>query len=259
MNAPRSFVNGSTPTVVLVHGAFADGSSWSGVIAELQAAGIAVLAAANPLRGVATDAAYVASVAAEIDGPVLLVGHSYGGAVITRVASQAGNVVGLVYVAAFALDEGESMLEIAGRYPDTLLGPALRPATVPVDNAEPGVDLYLTADRYRGAFGADLPERVTSVAAVAQRPIAAVAFEEHSGIAAWKTLPCWYVVATADRAIHPDAQRFMAQRIGADTIEVEASHSVAVSRPTEVAGHIRAAAIVARASHERAARPEPPA
>jgi pimeloyl-ACP methyl ester carboxylesterase len=250
MNSDRTFVNGSTPTVLLVHGAFADGSSWSGVITELQPVGIAVMAAANPLRGIAIDAAYIASVATDIDGPVLLVGHSYGGAVITQVASQADNVVGLVYVAAFALDEGESMLDVAARFPDTLMGPALRPATFPA-----GVDLYLTTERYREVFAADLPERVTSVAAVAQRPIAAVAFEEHSGVAAWKTLPSWYVVATADRAIHPEAQRFMAQRIGADTIEVEASLAVAVSRPTEVAGHIRAATIVARASHEPAAHP----
>jgi pimeloyl-ACP methyl ester carboxylesterase len=255
MNTRRTFVNGSTPTVLLVHGAFADGSSWSGVIAELQAAGIAVMAPANPLRGVATDAAYIASVVTEIDGPVLLAGHSYGGAVITQVASQADNVVGLVYVAAFALDEGESMLDVAARYPDTLLGPALRPATFPAGSAGPGVDLYLSADRYREVFAADLPERVTSVAAVAQRPIAAVAFEEHSGVAVWKTLPSWFVVATADQTIHPEAQRFMAQRIGADTIEVEASHAVAVSRPTEVAAHIHAATIATRESHQTAAHP----
>lgn len=244
MNPRRTFVNGSTPTVLLVHGAFTDGSSWSGVIGELLAAGLAVMAVANPLRGAATDAAYVGSIVADIDGPVLLVGHSYGGAVITRVAVGADNVVGLVFVAAFALDEGESILDVAGRYPDTLLGPALRPAAFPVDDGQPGVDLYLTTERFRDAFGADLPESVTAVAGVAQRPIAAVAFSEPAGSAGWTTLPSWYVVATADRAIHPEAQRFMARRIGADTIEVEASHSVAVSRPTEVAGHIRAAAIV---------------
>lgn len=244
MNPRRTFVNGSTPTVLLVHGAFTDGSSWTGVIGELQAAGLAVLAVANPLRGAATDAAYVGSIAADIDGPVLLVGHSYGGAVITRVAAGADNVVGLVFVAAFALDEGESILDVAGRHPDTLLGPALRPTSFPVDDGQPGVDLYLAADRFRDAFGADLPESVTAVARVAQRPIAAVAFSEPAGIASWTTLPSSYVVATADRAIHPEAQRFMARRIRADTIEVEASHSVAVSRPTEVAGHIRAATIV---------------
>ena len=248
MTTRRTFVNGSTPTVLLVHGAFADGSSWSGVIAGLQATGLAVMAPANPLRGIAADAAYVASVAAEIDGPVLLVGHCYGGVVITAVASQARNVVGLVYVAAFALDEGENMLEVAARYPDTLLGPALRLATFPSGGAEPGVDLYLNTDRYREVFAADLPERVTSVAAVAQRPIAAVAFEERAGTAAWKWLPSWFVVAKADRAIHPEAQRFMARRTGAHTIEVEASHAVAMSRPADVAAHIRAATTSERRS-----------
>jgi pimeloyl-ACP methyl ester carboxylesterase len=114
------------------------------------------------------------------------------------------------------------------------------------------VDLYLSVDRYREVFAADLPERVTSVAAVAQRPIAAVAFEERAGVAAWKTLPSWFVVATADRAIHPDAQRFMAQRAGADTIEVDASHAVAVSRPIEVAAHMRAAVTAIRASNHSA-------
>jgi pimeloyl-ACP methyl ester carboxylesterase len=171
--------------------------------------------------------------------------------VITQVASQADNVVGLVYVAAFALDEGESMLDVAARHPESLLGPALRPVTFPAGDAEPGVDLYLSTDRYRDVFAADLPEHVTSVAAVAQRPIAAVAFEGHSGVATWKTLPSWFVVATADQAIHPEAQRFMAQRIGADTIEVEASHAVALSRPTEVAAHIRAATITTTAAPMR--------
>jgi pimeloyl-ACP methyl ester carboxylesterase len=252
MNTSRTFVNGSTPTVLLVHGAFTDASSWTGVIAELLDAGIDVMAPANSLRGVAADAAYLVSVARAIDGPVLLVGHAYGGAVITQAGSQAANVVGLVYVAAFAPDRGENLLDIAGQYPDTLLGPALWPATFPTGDAEPGVELYLTTGRYRAVFAADLPERVTSAAAVAQRPVAAVAFEERSAVAAWRTLPSWFVVATADQAIHPDAQRFMAQRAGADTIEIDASHAVALSRPTEVANHIRTAIIAVRALHDAA-------
>ena len=229
----RTFVNGSTPVVVLVHGAFADASSWSGVITALQEAGIEVLAPANPLRGAASDGAYLASIIRGIDGPVLLVGHCYGGVVITEAAAAADNVVGLVYVAGFALADGETMLEISARFPDTLLKPALRPTA--------HAELTLATDRYREVFAADLPDHRTAMAAVAQRPIAAAAFEERCTGAAWRRLPTWYVVASADHAIHPDAQRFMARRIGADTIELDASHAITLSRPAEVAAHIRTA------------------
>ncbi|MEO3853668.1 alpha/beta hydrolase [Acrocarpospora sp. B8E8] len=238
----REFKNGSTPTVLLVHGAFTDASSWAGVIAELQAAGIPVIAVANPLRGLATDAPYLAGVAAAIDGPVLLAGHSYGGVVITQAGAQAGNVVGLIYVTAFALEEGESVLDLAGRFPDSLLGQALRPAAFRTGDGQEAMELYLRTDRFASVFAADLPERLTSVVAAAQRPIAAVAFEESSPGASWKTLPSWYVVATADQAIHPAAQRFMAERAGADTIEVDGSHAITLSQPAAVAGHIRTAA-----------------
>jgi pimeloyl-ACP methyl ester carboxylesterase len=248
MNAARTFVNGSTPAVLLVHGAFADGSIWATVIGRLLDAGVDVTAAANPLRGVAIDAAYVGSLANAIDGPVLLVGHSYGGVVISQAASGADNVVGLVFVAAYAPDVGESLLDIAARFPDTPFGPALRPVVVATGNAVPVAELHLTTASYRSVFAADLPERVTSVAAVAQRPVAAHAFREPAVAAAWRTLPCWFVIATADRVIHPEAQRFMARRTGADTIEVDASHAVALSRPTEVAAHIRTAANAIRES-----------
>lgn len=248
MKAPRTFVNGSTPTVLLVHGAFADGSIWASVIAKLLDHGVDVTAAANPLRGVAIDAAYLASRAHAIDGPVLLVGHSYGGAVISQAGSQADNIVGLVFVAAYAPDVGECLLDVTARFPETPLGPALHPVVINSGNAEPGVEVHLTTASYRRVFAADLPEGVTSVAAVAQRPVAAGAFREPAAAAAWKRLPCWFVVASADRVIHPEAQRFMARRTGADTIELDASHAVALSRPTEVAGHIRAAAIATRAS-----------
>lgn len=229
----RTFVNGSTPTVLLVHGGFADASSWSEVAADLQDAGIEVIAPANQLRGVTSDAAYLAGIVGGIDGPVLLVGHDYGGVVITQAGAQADNVVGLVYVAAFALAVGESLLDVSARFPDTLLGAALRPT----GNAE----LYVTTDRYHEVFAADLPERLTSVAAAAQRPVAVATFEQRAAAAAWQRLPSWFVVATADQAIHPEAQRFMARRIGADTIEVDASHAIVRSRPVEVAAHIRTA------------------
>lgn len=239
--------NGSTPTVLLVHGAFADGSMWSGVIAELQAAGIGVTAPANPLRSLSSDAGYIASVAGEIDGPVILAGHSYGGAVITAAGSMAGNIVGLVYVTAFALDEGESTLDICGRFPGGQLVPALRPATFPDVNGGPDVELYIDREAFPRIFAGDLPHRAAAAAAAAQRPITATAFAAKSLSAAWKTTPSWYVIATADQLIPPQAQHFMAQRAGAHTTEIRASHAVALTQPVAVAEQIAVAAASARA------------
>lgn len=208
------FRNGSTPTVLLVHGPFADGSMWAGVIAELQAAGIGTTALANPLRGLVSDAAYVASAAAAIDGPVMLAGHSYGGAVITAAGSAPGNVVGLVYVTGYALEEGESAVDISGRFPGSQLAAALRPATFPDANGDPGVELYIDREAFPQLFAADLPHRAAAVAGAAQRPITAAALEEKSPAAAWKTTPSWYVIATArpgdparGPAVHGPARR----------------------------------------------------
>ncbi|MGW6215582.1 alpha/beta fold hydrolase [Streptomyces sp. NPDC055109] len=229
----------STPTVVLVHGAFADSASWSGVVAELQSHGIPVVAPPNPLRGLAVDAAYVASVAAQIDGPVVLVGHSYGGAVIT-VAGAADNVVGLVYVAAYVLEEGESLGELQGRFADSPLATSLQQSTYPVDGAGTAVEVTIEAQAFPDVFAADLPADVTKVLAVAQRPLAAASFTEAASTAAWRTKPSWALVAGADRAINPEVERFGAKRAGATTVEIEgASHAVAVSRPVDVAGLIR--------------------
>jgi pimeloyl-ACP methyl ester carboxylesterase len=232
--------------VLLVHGAFADGSMWSGVIAELQAAGIGVIAPANPLRGLGSDAGYIASVAGQIDGPVMLAGHSYGGAVITAAGSMAGNIVGLVYVTAFALDEGESALDICGRFPGGQLMSVLRPATFPDVNGDPGVELYIDREAFPRVFAADLPYRAAAAAAAAQRPITAAAFEARSFSAAWKTMPTWYLIATADRLIPPEAQHFMARRAGARRTELRASHAVALTQPVAVAEQIAAAATSAR-------------
>lgn len=247
MSRYRAVRNGSTPTLLLVHGAFADGSMWSGVIVELQAAGLGVIALANPLRGLASDAAYAASVAAEIDGPVVLAGHAYGGAVITAAGSAAGNVVGLVYVAGFALDEGESALAISSRFPSDQFAAALRPAGFHDIHGGPAVELYIDRDAFPQVFGADLPKPAAAAAAAAQRPITAAAFEEKSGAAAWKTTPSWYLIATADQVIRPEAQQFMARRAGARTVEIRASHAIAVTQPAAVAGHIAAAAAASRA------------
>ena len=248
--------NGSTPTVLLVHGAFADGSMWAGVITELQAAGIGAVAVASPLRSLASDAAYVAGAVAEIDGPVLLAGHDYGGAVITVSGSAAANVTGLVYVAAFALDEGESALDITGRFPGSQLLPALRPATVPGGDGDPAIELYIDREAYPRVFAADLPHQSAAAAAAAQRPITAAAFEEKSPAAAWRTAPSWYIVATADQVIPPEGQQFMAQRADAHTIKIDASHAIALTQPAAVARHIAAAASSApRRRHDKPARP----
>ncbi|MEU1473148.1 alpha/beta hydrolase [Streptomyces sp. NPDC005761] len=228
----------STPTVVLVHGAFADAASWSGVIAELQSHGIPVIAPPNPLRGLVSDAAYVASVAARIDGPVVLVGHSYGGALIT-VAGTTENVVGLVYVAAYVLEEGESLGELQGRFPDSPLVSNLKQWTYPVEGVDSAVEVTIAPEAFPDVFAADLPADVTKVLAVTQRPLAAAAFEETASAAAWKTKPSWALVAGADHAINPAVERFGAKRAGATVVEIEgASHAVAVSRPKEVAALI---------------------
>ncbi|GGS54022.1 MULTISPECIES: alpha/beta fold hydrolase [Streptomyces] len=230
-----------TPTVVLVHGAFADAASWSGVVEELQRDGIPVIAPPNPLRGLASDAAYVASVAAQIDGPVVLVGHSYGGALIT-VAGVTENVVGLVYVAAYALEEGESLGELQGRFPLSPLVSNLKQWTYPVAGADPAVEVTITEDAFPSVFAADVPAEVTKVLAAAQRPLAAAAFEEKASAAAWRTKPSWALVAGADNAINPEVERFGAKRAGATVVEIEgASHAVAVSQPKAVADLIREA------------------
>ncbi|MGW2639098.1 alpha/beta fold hydrolase [Streptomyces sp. NPDC001348] len=231
----------STPTVVLVHGAFADAGSWSGVIAELQGHGIPVIAPPNPLRGLASDAAYIASVAAQIDGPVVLVGHSYGGALIT-VAGTTENVVGLVYVAAYVPEEGESLGALQGRFPLSPLVGNLREWTYPVAGGDPAVEVTIAEDAFPSVFAADVPAGVTKILAAAQRPLAAAVFEETAAAAAWKTKPSWALIAGADEAINPDVERFGAKRAGATVVELEgASHAVAVSQPKEVADLIREA------------------
>jgi pimeloyl-ACP methyl ester carboxylesterase len=232
----------TTPTALLVHGAFADAGSWTGVIAELQNHGIPVLAPPNPLRGLASDAAYIAAVASQIDGPVVLVGHSYGGALIT-VAGTTENVVGLVYVAAYVLEEGESLGELQGRFPDSPLVGNLEQAIYPaVEGAEPAVEVTIRAEAFPAVFAADVPAAVTTVLAVAQRPLAAAAFTETASAAAWRTKPSWALVAGADQAINPEVERFGAKRAGATIVEVEgASHAVAVSQPKKVADLIREA------------------
>ena len=227
--------NSGAPTVVLVHGAFADSSSWNGVIERLQAKGVSVTAAANPLRGIATDSAYVASVLDETPGPVIAVGHSYGGAVITNAAKQAKNAVGLVYVAAFAPDEGEALGEVEADSKDSVLNEAQIQLHYPSENGgEPAVESAIDPEKFHDAFAADLPREQTKIMAATQRPVAALAFTERSGPPAWKDLPTWAVVATGDRAAGTDVIRSEAERAGATITEVEGSHVIMISQPQVV-------------------------
>ena len=235
--------DGSRPTVVLVHGAFADSSGWNEVAELLQAEGVRVTAPPNPLRGVSHDAAYVASYLNQIPGPVLAVGHSYGGAVITNAATEAGNVVGLVYVAAFAPDEGETLGGIEQGSKDSVLGSALVPFHYPIDrDSETAVELAIDPDKFHDAFAADLPPEQTAVMAASQRPVAELAFSEPTGEPAWKKLPSWAVVPSDDKAAGSDVLRSMAERAGAEITEAAgASHVPMMSQPRVVADTILAA------------------
>jgi pimeloyl-ACP methyl ester carboxylesterase len=218
-----------------VHGAFADASSWNGVIERLQERGVQVKAPANPLRGIAIDSAYIAGVLEETPGPVIVVGHSYGGAVITNAAKQAKNVVGLVYVAAFAPDEGESLGEAEGDSKDSVLNSALVPLHYPSGNgAGPAVEFAIDPEKFHDAFAADLPAEETAVMAATQRPVAELAFSEQNGAPAWKDVPSWAVVATGDKAAGADVTRSMAKRAGATITEVDGSHVIMISQPQAV-------------------------
>jgi pimeloyl-ACP methyl ester carboxylesterase len=232
---------GSKPTIVLVHGAFAESSSWNGVVAELIAEGYPVVAAANPLRGVKNDADYVATIVQAIKGPVVLVGHSYGGSVITNAANGNRNVKALVYVAAFAPEKGESALELSGRFPGGTLGPTLAP---PVTLPDGGKDLYIQQDKFGVQFAADVPASQSRLDAATQRPIAEAALAEPSGAPAWKSIPSWHIYGDADKNIPAAAMAFMAQRAGSrETVVLKgASHVPMVSNPAAVAAIIKRAA-----------------
>src|SRR3954447_17716093 len=181
----------STPTVVLVYGAFADGAGWNGVIERLQADGLRVIAPANPLRGISIDSAYIAGVLAETPGPVVAVGHSYGGAVITNAGTRAENVAGLVFVAAFAPEEGETLGAASADSKDSVLSSALVAREYPVPGGGQAVEFTIDPAKFRDAFAADLPAEQTALMAATQRPVAEAAFSEVNGPAAWDRLPSW--------------------------------------------------------------------
>lgn len=241
--AATGFANAADvkPTVVLVHGAFADSSSWNGVVKILEKDGYPVIAAANPLRGVSSDAQSVASIVKNIKTPVVLVGHSYGGAVISEAAFGNQNVKGLVYVAAFTPETGETAAELSGRFPGGTLASAL---SAPVELADGGKDLYIQQDKFHDQFAADVSEAEARLMAAGQRPITVAALNEAAKDPAWKTIPSWFVYGDKDKNIPPQAMAFMAERAHAkQTVVVKgASHVVMVSNPKVVANLIEKAA-----------------
>src|SRR6267378_4036151 len=202
---------GPKPTIVFVHGGWADSSGWNQEISNLERRGYTVIAPANPLRDLASDAAYIRSVLQTISGPIVLVGHSYGGAVITNAAVGVPNVKALVYIAAFAPDKGESLVQLVTMNPGSQIGPTtldFRP--YPLPGGGTGTDLYLKKSAFHDAFAGDLPLQMTDQMQATQRPFANDAFLSPSGDPAWKTIPSWYMVAKQDHAIPPATERFMA-------------------------------------------------
>ncbi|MGW5093547.1 alpha/beta fold hydrolase [Streptomyces nodosus] len=230
------------PTIVLVHGAFADASSWNGVVERLQRRGYTVIAPANPLRGLYNDSTYIASVLDSIKGPMVLVGHSYGGAVISSAAEGNARVTSLVYVSALMPDVGESGMSLSARFPSAL---ATATKSVPYRAAGgvTGTDLYLKPDRLHQVFAADLPESTARLLAVTQRPAATTAFSEKAKAAAWKHIPSWFLVAKHDRTINPDQERYEARRAGSHTVEIDSSHVAMLAHPEAVTDLILQAAM----------------
>jgi pimeloyl-ACP methyl ester carboxylesterase len=228
------------PTIVLVHGAFAESSSWNGVIQLLERRGYPVVAAANPLRSLTGDADYLRKVLASIHGPIVLAGHSYGGMVLSNAATGNPNVKALVYVAAFAPEAGESALGLSNKFPGSTLGDTLQS----IDLGDGSHDLVIQQDKFRVQFAADVPAPVAALAAATQRPVRDVALSEGAGTPAWHTIPSYFLLTGADKNIPVAAQKFMAERAHArGVVELpHASHSVAVSRPDAVADLIIRAA-----------------
>lgn len=230
--------NEGKPTVVLVHGAFADASGWNDVAGRLIRDGYPVVAPANPLRGVAADSAYLASILATLSGPLVLVAHSYGGIVITNAANGNPNVKALVYVAAFVPDQGETLLGLQTQYP----GSKLNETALDFRPYGAGVDGYIKKDVFRDVFAGDVPRATIDLMWAGQRPADLRTLQEPSGAPAWTTTASWYLVAGNDNVLPAAAQRFMAQRAGARVSEVSASHVAMISQPAAVAELIKRAA-----------------
>jgi len=226
------------PTAVLVHGAFADASGYAGVIRHLQAQGVSVRAPMNPLRGLASDAEAIARYTTTIDGPIVLVGHSYGGAVISQAVAQVSDVLALVFLSAFALDEGESCAGVMEPFPPSMLASTNVASPYDAPGAAGGPDLFIKIEQFHETFCADLSDDIAGPMAVSQRPLAAAAFTETPTAVGWRAVPSWYLVSERDNAIPPECERFMAERMNAVTESVDASHVAFISRPDVASGLI---------------------
>jgi pimeloyl-ACP methyl ester carboxylesterase len=228
---------GSTPTVVLVHGAFADASGYAPVIRELQTQAVEVRAPMNPLRSLAFDADAIARYTTTIDGPIILVGHSYGGAVISQAAPVVKDVIALVFLSAFALDKSESCASVQEPFPPSLLASANVASPYDAPGAPGGPDLFIKISEFHETFCADLPDNVAAPMAVSQRPLSAAALTEKATVAGWRELPTWYMVSEQDNAIPPDCERFMAKRMNATMESVQGgSHAAFIAQPAIAAG-----------------------
>jgi pimeloyl-ACP methyl ester carboxylesterase len=229
-------------TIVLVHGAYADSSSWNGSIDALRAAGHPVIAVANPLRGLESDGDYLRSVLETIDGPVVIAGHSYGGFVMSHAADGNPNVTALVYVASFLAEAGESLLELVEKFPGAQLGSAALPTQYATADGGTATELTIDPERFPALFAGDVDADVAERMAVTQRPLALAAFTAPATRAAWRSIESWVLLAGQDLAIPAELTHFMAERAGAHLVEIDASHAVTVSQPGAVADLILEAA-----------------
>ncbi|QNE35533.1 alpha/beta hydrolase [Leifsonia shinshuensis] len=232
----------SQRTIVLVHGAFADASGFAGLIGDLEAFGYAVVAPPNPLRSLLTDADTIAKVVGAIDGPVVLAGHSYGGAVITQASAGLSNVEALVYLAAFGLDVGESCVSAQEPFPAPLLATENQPTPYDAVGSPGGPELYVKKERFREVFCGDSSEEAAAVMYATQRPLAVASLTQNATAAGWKNIPSWFVVSDHDNSISPKAEEFYAERMKATTSHVDGSHTAFIPRHAEIAEVIRAAA-----------------
>jgi len=253
--APGQAQTGQMPTIILVHGAFADSSSWEGVIRRLMADGYPVIAAANPLRGVKSDSSYLANLIDSVKGPVVLVGHSFSGMLISNAATGKNNVKALVFVAALAPDTGETANDLLNKFPGGTSGSALAP---PVSLGGGAHDLYIQPEKFHAQFAADVPAARARMMAVTQRPIVDTAFGEPSGSPAWRSIPSWFIHGTGDKNLPVATNAFMAQRAGAKkVVEIKgASHLVMASHPKETAKLIVEAAQQPESGGEVAQQPQ---
>ncbi|MFF3563793.1 alpha/beta fold hydrolase [Streptomyces sp. NPDC002574] len=233
--------SGGKPTVVLIHGAFADASSWNGVAERLERRGYTVMAPANPLRGLYNDATYISSVLDSVKGPVVLAGHSYGGAVISSAAAGHSQVKALVYIDALMPDVGESGASLGARFPSAL-GTATRSVPYQEGHGQSGTDLYLKRDKVYPVFAACLPESQADLLGVTQRPAATTAFSETAKVAAWKTIPSWAMIGRQDMTISPEQERFQARRAHSHTVEINSCHVSLIAHPDAVTDLILQAA-----------------